>query len=465
MEATRRRFLTRLALITAGAAAFRIWYILGPVTDRIPKLGLGDEYFYSMQARLVADGRGFLNPFGYYAPVGTPQHRVFPTAIHPPLYTVFLSIPAKLGLDTPTQQRVVTALLGCVTVFLIGILARRLTGRDGVGLLAALIAAAYPPLWSNDSVLGLETLYAFLVIAALLAVYRLWNQPTLGAAALLSLWLSFATLTRSEGVLLFLMMALPTIVLAKGVTRVFRWKMLGVMALVGLVVVGPWVVRNLTTFEKPTTLGTGFGWVLLDGSCDAVFYGDKLGYWDDSCQLKDYPPRMEETLVDAKARKEAIRYLEDHKSRIPVVMAARVGRVFDVYRPFQNVEFNQFFERRGDVTSWLILFAYWAMAPFAIGGLFVLRKRRVPIFPFLAILVATTITIAMSFGITRYRAPVEAIIPVLAAVAIAALWRRVRGTPDDSDDVRHDDRLGTAPAATAASPAPDPAEEPVETPA
>lgn len=454
MGATPRRFLTRLALITAGAAAIRVWYVLGPVTGwltgngRIPTLGLGDEYFYSRQARLVADGHGFLNPFGYFAPVGTPQHRIFPTAVHPPLYTIFLSIPAKLGIDTPTQQRVVTALLGCVTVFLIGMLARRVTGRDGVGLLAAVIAALYPALWSNDSVLGLETLYAFLVIASLLAVYRLWERPTLPAAALLGLWLACATLTRSEGVLLFLMMALPTIVLVKGVTRRFRWQMLGVMALVGLVVVGPWVVRNLTTFEKPTTLGTGFGWVLLDGSCDAVFYGDKLGYWDDSCQLKDYPPDMEETLVDAKARKLAIDYLEDHKSRIPVVMAARVGRVFDVYRPFQNVEFNQFFERRGDVTSWLILLAYWSLAPFAIAGLVLLRKRRTPIFPFVAIIVATTITIAMSFGITRYRAPVDAIIPVLAAVAIAALWRRLRPQPSRAPVV-------TAPAL----------DEPVETPA
>ena len=29
-----RRFLARLGLITAGAAAWRIWYIVGPVTDR-----------------------------------------------------------------------------------------------------------------------------------------------------------------------------------------------------------------------------------------------------------------------------------------------------------------------------------------------------------------------------------------------------------------------------------------------
>jgi hypothetical protein len=229
--------------------------------------------------------------------------------------------------------------------------------------------------------------------------------------------------------------------------------MLGAMALVGLVVVGPWVVRNLTTFEKPTVLGTGFGWVLLDGSCDVTFYGDKLGYWDDACALKDYPPHMEETLVDARARTKAVDYLEHHKSRIPVVMAARVGRVFDVYRPFQNVEFNEVFERRGHAVSWMILIAYWSLTPFAIAGLVLLRKRRVPIFPFVAILVATTVTVAMSFGITRYRAPVDAVIPVLAAIAIAALWGRLR--PHDA-----------AEPATAIPDLPGaPAEQPVETPA
>ncbi len=121
-------------------------------------------------------------------------------------------------------------------------------------------------------------------------------------------------------------------------------------------------------------------------------------------------------------------------------MAARVGRVFDVYRPFQNVEFNQTSERRGDVTSWAILIGYWLLAPFAIVGLVVLRKRRTPIFPFIAIVAATVITVAMSFGITRYRAPVDAVIPVLAAIGLAALWRLARheddGAVGDTSDAR-----------------------------
>ncbi|MFI5053924.1 MAG: glycosyltransferase family 39 protein [Acidimicrobiia bacterium] len=429
-----RRFLTRLGLITAGAAAWRIWYVVGPVMSRIPHLGLDDEFFYSAQARLVADGKGFLNPFGYFAPLSSPAHRVFQTAVHPPLYTIFLAFPARLGLDTPQEQRLFTALLGCATVFLVGILGRRIAG-DRAGLIAALLAAAYPALWSNDSMLGLETLYGFLVILALLAVYRMWNRPTLPNAALVALWLALATLTRSEGVILFGLMALPTIVLVPGVVRKDRFKMLGVMSLVALVLVGPWVLRNLTTFEKPTLLGSGFGWVLLDGSCDATFYGPKLGYWDDSCSLKGYPHDLEETLVDQRARTKALNYIGDHKARLPVVVLARIGRVWDLYRPVQNVEFNTVGERRGRATSWAILIGYYLLLPGAILGLVVMRRRRIPIFPFIAIAAATTITVAMSFGITRYRAPVDVVLPVLAAVAIdAALRRRNRPSTTVEED-------------------------------
>ena len=203
-----RSFLTRLILITAGAAAWRIYYIVGPVLSRIPHLGLDDEYFYSAQARLVADGKGFLNPFGYFARVVARAPRLRnrgpPAALH--------RLPGDPGQARarrrPPNKRMFTAFLGIATVFLIGILARRLAG-DRAGLVAALLAAVSPALWSNDSMLGLESLYGLLVILALLALYRLWNAPTLGTAALLALVLALATLTRSEGVILFVLMALP----------------------------------------------------------------------------------------------------------------------------------------------------------------------------------------------------------------------------------------------------------------
>jgi hypothetical protein len=50
----------------------------------------------------------------------------------------------------------------------------------------------------------------------------------------------------------------------------------------------------------------------------------------------------------------------------------------------------------------------------------------------IAIAVSVTITVALSFGITRYRAPVDVVLPVLAAVAVDALWRRRDRAPADA---------------------------------
>ena len=46
--------------------------------------------------------------------------------------------------------------------------------------------------------------------------------------------------------------------------------------------------------------------------------------------------------------------------------------------------------------------------------------------PFLAIALTITITAATSFGITRYRAPVDEMLPVLAAGALVWAFERVR---------------------------------------
>ncbi len=124
--------------------------------------------------------------------------------------------------------------------------------------------------------------------------------------------------------------------------------------------------------------------------------------------------KTEESVVDLRARKQGTDYLRDHLSRLPVVVAARVGRVWSVFRPSQNVELDAFYERRGTAESWAVLVAYYVMLVLSIAGLVVLRRRRVPIFPYIAIALSVTITVALSFGITRYRAPVDVVMPLLA---------------------------------------------------
>jgi len=62
----------------------------------------------------------------------------------------------------------------------------------------------------------------------------------------------------------------------------------------------------------------------------------------------------------------------------------------------------------------------------SVPGLVLLRRRRQPIAPFLALAFIVTLSAAISFGVQRYRVPFDTVMPVLAAVALESGWSRIR---------------------------------------
>src|SRR5690606_20490776 len=116
----------------------------------------------------------------------------------------------------------------------------------------------------------------------------------------------------------------------------------------------------------------------------------------------------------------AIEYLREHADRLPVVMAFRVGRMWDLYKPAQNNRLNYQVEGRGRTASTWGLGAYYVLLVPAIAGAVVLWRRRLPVSPLLSVVAMVTITAALTFGVTRYRAPADAVLVVLAAVAVDA---------------------------------------------
>ena len=386
--------------------------------------GLNDEVWYWHQADLLADGHFFVNPF-----VEMGDGTLIPSAGHPPGYTLVLALPARIGLDAPLAHRIFTALIGAVLVAAIGFLAREIAG-DRAGLIAAGLAAVYPHLWNNDAVLGAEGLYGVLVVGGLLAGYRYWRSPTVLTAVVMSACFTAGAMTRSEGILLLPLVALPIVLFAPGPGRAMRLKAIAGVGAAAIVLLAPWVIRNLVTFDRASFVVTGSGHVVAYGNCDATYSGRFLGYWSDECALKDFPDG-DESVIDVAAREQGLDYVSEHLGDQPVVVAARVGRLWDVYRPLQGVEFNDFFERKGLWPSRLGLAGFYILMPFAIHGLVVMRTRKIPIFPFLGVAAAVTIAAAVSFGITRYRSPVDALLPIAAAVSLDALWQwyRSRTTP------------------------------------
>jgi hypothetical protein len=232
---------------------------------------------------------------------------------------------------------------------------------------------------------------------------------------------------------------------------VTRLRFAGVVCVVAAIVIGPWIVRNMLTFDEPTTMATGSGHVLAYGNCDATYHGEFLGYWNDSCALKVWPAG-DESVVNEAAQKKGVDYMKDHLGRLPVVVAARVGRLFEAFRPAQGIEFDRFFERRGLWPSRLALAAYYLLLVPAAYGLVVLHRRRKMIWPFLAVTGIVVFTAATTFGVTRYRASFDALLPVAAAVGIIG-WLE-RRTPDLDVTTATADEFDHAPAPTPEVPVP-----------
>ena len=72
---------------------------------------------------------------------------------------------------------------------------------------------------------------------------------------------------------------------------------------------------------------------------------------------------------------------------------------------------------------------YWILAVLSIPGLILLWRRRQPVTPFVALAFIVTFAAALSFGVQRYRAPFDTVMPVLAAITLVAVWARRRPDP------------------------------------
>lgn len=422
-DVVERRFNIGVAAAMAVGLAVRVAFVL--VKQSQLTLTTGDAFWYHMQARLVADGRGFLNPF-----LLEYQDQVGPGADHPPGFVLVLAALDLLGISSPQGQRLVMCCVGTVTILLIALLARRLAGPV-VGVVAAAIAAVYPNMWINDGMLMVETLYVAAIAVSLLATYSYLDAPRRGTALVLSTALMVAAMTRPESLLLYVAVVAPLVLSRRRLPRRERIAQLALAAVVPVAAFAPWVLYNLGRFEEPVLISTGAGQTLAAGNCIHTYTGENLGYYDLRCI--EAPaievPEGDPSEKDPEFRRLAFDYMADNVGELPRVMAARVARVWHLYAPAQSLNLDGWVEGRaggmpsGDksiVTAALV--SYYALLVPALAGGVVLVRRRVTIWPLLVQPALVTVIVAFTFGITRYRAGAEITLVVLAAVGLHAAW-------------------------------------------
>jgi 4-amino-4-deoxy-L-arabinose transferase-like glycosyltransferase len=392
-----------LALLAIVGLAVVIRVVHTLVEAPWPPPALDDQFYFSALPKLIADGEGFVAPFKYVF-----RDTVVATAEHPPFHSVVLAGLAKLGLTSADAQRLTGAAFGGGIVAALGLLGRRLAGWRA-GLVAAGLAAIHPALVAADGALMTESLYGLLAALLLLAAYRLLDAPAAGRALVLGAVAGLAALTRGEALLLLPLLLVPVL------RRPGGMRIAAVAAAAFVLVLTPWTVRNWIVFDRPVLVATNSGTAIAGANCDETYAGDKLGGWWPDC-IRSHPGNEAEH--HSEALRDGLRYAGDHAGRLPVVLAARLGRVWSVYHPFQIPE-----GRSPRVQKAGVIF-FFLLVPLAVGGGLALRRRGVSTWILLAPVVVVSITAVATYGNVRFREPAELSVIVLAAVGIDALWRQ-----------------------------------------
>ena len=406
-----------------AALGVRLGYVAGTAPRRLP---FSDSVYYQLQATLLAQGRGFVDPFAFLR-----SGRSVPTAMHPPLYPLVLALGSRLGGGSVPAHQVLGCVVGTATVLVVGVLTGRLAGRRA-GLWAALLAAVYPPMWVNDGGIDAEGLYALAVALVLLAAYRFLAGPSLLSSSALGAAVAVAALVRAEAVLLVVVLVVP---LAWSVRRLGARRataLAGAAAGCCAVVLSPWAIRNLATFDRPVFLSTGSS-VLAGANCDATYHGPLVGLWDFGC-LGPHRPGADESVVAAADTGAGLAYARHHLGAVPRVAAVRLARMWQLYGPRQDAASSSE-DGRPSWAEQAEVDGYYVLLPLSVVGAVRLRRRGVPLLPLAAQVVLVSAVAVASWGAIRFRVPADVALVVLGGVALGAgpaygdCWRAKAAAP------------------------------------
>jgi hypothetical protein len=413
--------------ITGGAFLVRVLTMLAVAPERTDQ---GDPLYYHTTANLIAKGRGFAEPNQWIA-----FGKLVPSALHGPLYSMSLALSSRIGGTAWVDHRFVSLLIGTGVVVLTGVLARPLAGPIAA-LIAMGLAAVYPNLWLIDSAMFPEGLLALCSLGCVILAYRWRDRPRLTTAAAIGATIGLAALTRGEGILLAVLLVVPWMGLRRysGLDGMARLRHLGMAAVACLAVIAPWMIHNAARFNVFVPLSTNGNELVVYSYCDDAFRGPYIGFWSFACEERIRGEREAQGLPRDPPGDEAekalfwrdvgVEYAKDHLGELPKVVAARVGRQWELFRPWQNASLAPI-EGRDLGSARVGLVMYYGLVAASVAGLVGLRRRKLPILPFVAVAASVTITAAAAYGTTRFRAPAEPLLCVLAGAGLVPLWVRV----------------------------------------
>lgn len=400
-----------VSAMAAGVAAVLL-YVL---TTRSHALA-GDELFYDETARFWADGDLWWST----TPFGEPH----PTAWKPPLYPALVgTLYAILGED-PDRVAFAQSLLAAITVGLTWLFARRLFGPTAA-VLAAWVVAFFPLAFEYYGLLFPEALAVPLTLFAIsLFVER---EATPKRALLAGAVIGVCLLVRPTSAFLFAGV-LAAFILAAGWRRGAVLTAVSVAAAV--IVVSPWTVRNYVEHDGLIPIS------VQDGAVYGTFNEEAAEENFTWRAFLENPPdflrNVEQETSEADLRSDmqsfAFDKIEENPSWVPQAFFWNgIVRFWDLRTPGSALDEVEF-QGRSEVFRGIGLAMYYLLLPLAALALWRLRDRRALVVPVLALAVGASIVFTVLGG-TRYRAPLEPLLVVVATSLVASATTRPSRPP------------------------------------
>jgi 4-amino-4-deoxy-L-arabinose transferase-like glycosyltransferase len=274
-----------------------------------------------------------------------------------------------------------------------------------------------------DGIVMPESLFGFTIALVVWLAYRFTRAPRPRTAALTGIAVGLAALVRGEAVFLVVLLGVPLAFWVRDTGWRTRLRNLSAFAVAAALVLAPWIVRNLTSFEEPVLLSVNVDEVTRNANCNDTYYGQFVGFWSYRCYGTTPPGDESERAVEYRRR--GREYIRSHLDRVPYVVGVRLGRMFDVYHPSENLLFGQI-EGRDRRVSRAGQLMFWSMLAPGLVGVVALRRRRVRLVPLVAMVALAIVTAIFAYGAIRFRMPAEVAIVVFAAVGIDACLGRFR---------------------------------------
>lgn len=413
-----RSFEARLLL---GALLLRLLYLSTILDNPFFQHPITDERQYDLWARAILAGEQFVPHYPYYE---MPLHAFFLAGV----YRIF-------GSEDLLYVRLVQVVLGTLNVAILYRLARRLFDEP-TARVAGLLAAAYLPFLYYEGLLLKESVAVFLVNAALLLFVGALARPTP-----LGFWsggvvLGLVALTRANALVLP-----PALLLAMWLhgrpAAAGRRLVAAVALLLGLAMaIAPATIRNKLESGEWVLLTVYGGQNLYTANNPANTVGDYL-------PVPFVNPTALAERVDFHRRAEALTGREMTPTEVsaywkwrslefsfthPSEQIQMIGRRFLRFWNYQEVPDNhshEMFKR----FSWVLrlpLPAYWLIAPFALVGMLLLRRRWLALSPLYFALSAYLLSMLPFWIMSRYRLPIVGILILFAAAGMVELHRRAR---------------------------------------